>query len=294
MKKRKKMKKSSLILSIVAMFAFSLATVSCGKEQDLSGYMTREEWEAWQQEHENELSNYVTREEFENWVAEFTSQLTAYMTHEEFQTWLNTLANDLSSFMTTEEFQSWLAAHAHDLDGYMTQTEFQAWLLELAEDLSEYMTLAEFQSWISAHANIPTDIVSVYYFNITFPTDSANYVTATYNGLVGQIDTNDVVLVYANTNLGGWTQLPWVFAGGVLQFYRADSGVLTFSWGNVLNIASAQGGFTASFKALVVPETVYNNMVAMGVDHSSYSDVVRVYGLEQTGNRLFVVQHIYE
>ena len=279
------MKKLNIIFTIMALCAI-LLTTSCNKQQDLSGYMTKEEWEAWQNEHN--LNNYVTHEEFEQWIAEFTANMTAYMTQEEFQEWLTQLTAQMATFMTEEEFQAWWNEHANDLDDYMTQEEFQAWLIELANDLEGYMTLAQFQEWLSQQpgGNQQITLATIYNFNVTYPAGTDVYeVLYTYTGLVGHVGATDVLLVYHNmTTYGysGWMPLPCEFGNISFSYVSSDNGTLTFRKGPALYVTTTyNNALTLPTKAIVIPGTIYTSMIDNGVNINSYDEVVKACNLEK-------------
>lgn len=277
------MKKLHFIFAIMALCSIMLTTVSCNKNQDLSGYMTKEEWEAWQNEHN--LNNYVTHEEFEQWVAQFTANLTAYMTHEEFQEWLYQLANDLATYMSNEEFQAWWNAHSNELNGHMTQAQFQEWLIELSHDMEEYMTLAEFQEWVSQHANQQINLATVYNFNVNYPAGTdVYYVSTTYSGLVGHINDTDILLVYFYINhwgTAGWVSVPFETGNLTYVYSKANNGTLTFSCGRALYTQANFDPQSFNARAIVIPATIYTSMIDNGVNINSYDEVVKACNLEK-------------
>ena len=188
---------------------------------------------------------------------------------------------DLSGYMTLEQFQAWLAEHENDSSGYMTLEEFQAWLAEHENEASGYLTLEQWLAWMSEHSNQVSSVT----FNVTFPAaDNVTAVFATYAGLEGTISASDVVLVYFLVNLdgvSGWMQLPFEMGNMSIVYSRTNTGKLTFRKGRALHTSFTDGSETFQAKAVIIPSTFYNKMVAAGVNHASYEEVAKVYGLQK-------------
>ena len=188
---------------------------------------------------------------------------------------------DLSGYMTLEQFQAWLAEHENDSSGYMTLEEFQAWLAEHENEMSEYLTLEQWLAWMSEHSNQVTSVN----FNVTFPAaDNVTEVYATYNGLQGTISVSDVVLVYfnmSNYGVNGWMQLPFEMGNMSIVYSRTNTGILTFRKGRALHTSFTEGAVTFQAKAVIIPASFYNKMVASGVNHASYKEVEKAYGLQK-------------
>lgn len=125
-------------LSIVVLMAFSISMNSCYKEPDLSGYMTLEQWQAWQVEHENDFSGYMTLEQWQAWQAEH--------------------GNDFSGYMTLEQWQAWLATHSN----LVTVTDFNV-TFPAANDVYQVTT-----TYTGLQGNVSTNDVVLVYFNTSY------------------------------------------------------------------------------------------------------------------------------
>lgn len=146
------------------------------------------------------------------------------------------------------------------------------------QDLSGYMTKEEFQHWQNNQPSMPINTVVVKNFNVTIPAIDDDFTaTATYNGLQGTLGTNDVLLIYFNTGLGGWTLLPFTY-GTASYIYSYNTSVVTFN--KSLTVRGTSGAEQFSARALIIPYTVYTANCNAGVDHTSYADVVNTYNLQ--------------
>lgn len=158
-----------------------------------------------------------------------------------------------------------------DLSGYLTKEELKQ---------AGYMTQEDFDKWVKEHANdsSASQLVTIKNFNVTFPAINDDFsATTTYNGLQSSVNANDVVLVYFNTNLGGWIMLPFSYSG-LSYSYANSNGVLTFH--KSLNVRNTVTSETFSAKALIIPQTIYTAKQKEGVNHMSYEEVSKAYSLD--------------
>lgn len=125
--------------------------------------------------------------------------------------------------------------------------------------------------------------------NATFNASGRQVAEAQSNELLGLLTRDDAVLVYMNTgqNASGstwyWTQLPFTdneSHGASWSFQIGDSGILyikaacteDYHWNN---------NFTKTFKVIVIPNAVYTEMKAKGVNHNNYNEVAAAYNLTE-------------
>lgn len=151
------------------------------------------------------------------------------------------------------------------------------------QDLSGYMTKEEFQQWQNNNQPStpdPLQVVTVKSFNITIPAINDDFTASTtYSGLQGTLTSNDVLLVYFNTGIGGWILLPFVY-GSASYLYANNNGTLTFTKSFVIKSTSEAEQF--SVKAYIIPQRIYLEKCNSGVNHSSYEEVNKAYRLDDS------------
>lgn len=102
---------------------------------------------------------------------------------------------------------------------------------------------------------------------------------ATYNDLAGKFKSTDAVLVYAYVDDDAWMAMPGISYDGEYHYYEFndDGGFLfmaTPSSGYVWT-----GNFTMDYRIVRIPNIVFTEKKAEGVDHNNYSEVMKAYNL---------------
>lgn len=140
------------------------------------------------------------------------------------------------------------------------------------QDLSGYLTKEEFQQWQNEN---DVQIVTVKTFNVTIPAINDDFTSSTtYTGLKNTLKSNDVLLVYFNTGIGGWILLPFSY-GNASYICANNNGTLTFT--KSLTIKSTAEAETFSAKAFIIPQNVFADKCSQGVNHNSYDEVIAAY-----------------
>lgn len=122
------------------------------------------------------------------------------------------------------------------------------------------------------------DQVKSYYRVVTF--DAANQQVAAATTDVDFLN-NDVVLVYMEAETGIYVPLPYTdisVAEGALFQYACSNGRIAFmaDCGSGYNWT---GNFSKEFHILVIPQTIYTDCCARGVDHTDWQSVRQAYAL---------------
>lgn len=140
------------------------------------------------------------------------------------------------------------------------------------EDLSGFVTRSEFEQWQNQDTQTPNSIKTIN-FNVFFPAANEAYeVTTTYNGLQGEIDDDDIVIIYFNTAYG-WMQLPFEFGNISIVYGRTSDNTIVFRKGRALHLTFTEEAETWAAKAVIIPSSVYSDMKCTGVDFSSIGDI---------------------